>query len=349
MMSLVHMEHIQKEFGKTIALNDFSVTIPEGSLVSLLGPSGCGKTTALRILGGLLKADRGRTYFDSVEVSTVPAAQRDIGMVFQAYSLFPNMTARANVEFGLRTRKTPATQMKQLVDDIFEIIGLTEHQSKFPFQLSGGQQQRVALARAIVIRPKVLLLDEPLSALDAQVRNQLRDEIRRVQLEFGITTLFVTHDQEEAMTISDQVGVMHAGRLLQIDKPQIVYDLPANPTVARFVGAMNEIPTQLSGTKIRLFGSTFDIAPRSQLIPGSDTYMALIRPEALTLSRESESGGKATVLRTSFMGATSLVHLQLETGTQIAAHLSAHAALEFSPGLTAYVHATSQQILVAPR
>jgi putative spermidine/putrescine transport system ATP-binding protein len=145
-MSQVVMENIKKEFGKTLALDNFSVTIPEGSLVSLLGPSGCGKTTALRILAGLLKADQGRTFFDSLDVSDKPAAQRNIGMVFQAYSLFPNMSARANVEFGLRTRKTAEAQIKKLVDDIFEIIGLTEHQSKYPFQLSGGQQQRVALA-----------------------------------------------------------------------------------------------------------------------------------------------------------------------------------------------------------
>jgi len=346
-MSLVTMVNMRKEFGRTLALDDFSLTIPEGSLVSLLGPSGCGKTTALRILAGLLKPDKGRTMFDSVDVSATPASQRDIGMVFQAYSLFPNMSARSNVEFGLRTRKMAADQIKKKVDDIFEIIGLGEHQNKYPFQLSGGQQQRVALARAIVIRPKVLLLDEPLSALDAQVRNQLRDEIRRVQLEFGITTLFVTHDQEEAMTISDQVGVMHQGRLLQIDKPQIVYDLPANPIVARFVGAMNEIPVQIGGSKVTLFGETFDIAPRSQLSPSSNSHLALVRPEALTLSRGTSQGGRATVLRSSFLGATSLVHVKLDSGTQISVHVSAHAALEFPAGQTVSVQANGPQILVA--
>lgn len=341
------MQDIKKEFGKTLALDDFSLTIPEGSLVSLLGPSGCGKTTALRILAGLLKADRGRTFFDTIDVSDKPAAQRDIGMVFQAYSLFPNMSARANVEFGLRTRKTPDAQIKKMVDDIFEIIGLTDHQSKYPFQLSGGQQQRVALARAIVIRPKVLLLDEPLSALDAQVRTQLRDEIRRVQLEFGITTLFVTHDQEEAMTISDQVGVMHQGRLMQIDKPQLVYENPANPIVARFVGTMNEIPAQVGGSKVTLFGETFDISPRSELNGGGTSYLALVRPEALSLSTKSALGNRARIVRTSFMGATSLIHVQLDSARELSVHLSAQNALEYSVGQEVYVQANGSQILVA--
>jgi len=341
------MENITKEFGKTLALNDFSLAIPEGSLVSLLGPSGCGKTTALRILAGLLKADRGRTFFDTLDVSEKAASQRDIGMVFQAYSLFPNMSARANVEFGLRTRKTPEAQNKKLVDDIYEIIGLSDHQSKYPFQLSGGQQQRVALARAIVIRPKVLLLDEPLSALDAQVRSQLRDEIRRVQLEFGITTLFVTHDQDEAMTISDRVGVMHQGRLMQIDKPQLVYENPANPIVARFVGAMNEIPAQLGGSKVTFFGKTFEISPRSELSNAGTSCLALVRPEALTLSTDTYLGDRARILRTSFMGATSLVHLQLDSAREISVHLSAQSALEYSVGQEVYVQANGSEIMVA--
>lgn len=348
-MSQVIMENIRKEYGKTLALDNFSVTIPEGSLVSLLGPSGCGKTTALRILAGLLKADKGRTFFDSLEVSEKPASQRDIGMVFQAYSLFPNMSARANVEFGLRTRKTAETQIKKLVDDIFEIIGLTEHQNKYPFQLSGGQQQRVALARAIVIRPKVLLLDEPLSALDAQVRTQLRDEIRRVQLEFGITTLFVTHDQEEAMTISDQVGVMHQGQLMQIDKPQLVYENPTNPIVARFVGAMNEIPVAVGGSKVTLFGKVFELSPRSEVTVGAGSHLALVRPEALTLSTDSKLGDRARILRTSFMGATSLIHVGLDSDTEISIFLSAQNALEYSIGQEVYVQANVSEILVASK
>jgi putative spermidine/putrescine transport system ATP-binding protein len=348
-MSIVTMENIQKEFGKTVALNKFSLTIPEGSLVTLLGPSGCGKTTALRILAGLLKADRGHTFFDSTDVTSVAAAKRDIGMVFQAYSLFPNMTARENVEFGLRTRKTSRAEIHRKVDEIFQIIGLEEHQQKYPHQLSGGQQQRVALARAIVIRPRVLLLDEPLSALDAQVRTQLRDEIRRVQLEFGITTLFVTHDQEEAMTISDQMGVMHQGQLMQIDKPQLVYENPANPIVARFVGAMNEIPAAVDGSKVTLFGKVFELSPRSEVTVGAGSHLALVRPEALTLSTDSKLGDRARILRISFMGATSLIHVGLDSSTEISIHLSAQNALEYSIGQEVYVQANGSEILVASK
>jgi putative spermidine/putrescine transport system ATP-binding protein len=262
------------------------------------------------------------------------------------------MSARANVEFGLRTRKTAEVQIKKLVDDIFEIIGLTEHQSKYPFQLSGGQQQRVALARAIVIRPKVLLLDEPLSALDAQVRTQLRDEIRRVQLEFGITTLFVTHDQEEAMTISDQVGVMHKGQLMQIDKPQLVYENPANPIVARFVGAMNEIPAIVGGNKVTVFGKTFDLSPRSELSildSEANSYLALVRPEALTISTDSMLGDRARILRTSFMGATSLIHVGLDSAREISVLLSAQSALGYSIGQEVYVQANVSEVLVTSK
>jgi putative spermidine/putrescine transport system ATP-binding protein len=342
------MENIQKEFGKTVALNKFSLNIPEGSLVTLLGPSGCGKTTALRILAGLLKADRGHTFFDSTDVSSVPAAKRDIGMVFQAYSLFPNMTARENVEFGLKTRKVSRVEIEHKVDEIFQIIGLEDHQQKYPHQLSGGQQQRVALARAIVIRPKVLLLDEPLSALDAQVRTQLRDEIRRVQLEFGITTLFVTHDQDEAMTISDQVGVMHKGELLQIDKPQIVYESPKDPTVARFVGSMNEIPVKKIGSNsIILFGQNYPISTNSQLFDAKTEAIALLRPEAISVNQIEGEGQAATVIAKSFLGANSILHLKLDSGAVVTANISSEKAQLFSPRNQVRVSTKVQDVMVA--
>jgi putative spermidine/putrescine transport system ATP-binding protein len=346
-MSIVTMENIHKEFGKTVALNKFSLTIPEGSLVTLLGPSGCGKTTALRILAGLLKADRGHTFFDSTDVTSVAAAKRDIGMVFQAYSLFPNMTARENVEFGLRTRKTSRTEIQRKVDEIFQIIGLEEHQQKYPHQLSGGQQQRVALARAIVIRPRVLLLDEPLSALDAQVRTQLRDEIRRVQLEFGITTLFVTHDQEEAMTISDQVGVMHRGELMQLDKPQIVYESPVNPTVARFVGSMNEIPAKKVGSSsVILFGQSYPISSNSNPSDTASDVIALLRPESISVSLDESKGQAATVVSKSFLGANSILHLKLDNGTNVTVNLSSEDAQLYSPRAQVRVHTNVESVMV---
>lgn len=346
-MAQVVMENIHKEFVKTIALDNFSMTIPEASLVTLLGPSGCGKTTALRILAGLLKADRGKTLFDAIDVSTIPAAHRDIGMVFQAYSLFPNMTARENVEFGLRTRKEPAQQIRIITDSIFEVIGLAHHQKKYPHQLSGGQQQRIALARAIVIRPRVLLLDEPLSALDAQVRTQLRDEIRRVQLEFGITTLFVTHDQDEAMTISDQVGIMHQGKLLQIDKPQVVYQSPVNPTVARFVGSMNMVPVNLVDQKhISLFNQNYEISPQSQFTHTASAVVAMLRPEQIFISHDSSHGESATITRKSFLGAISIVHARLKNGTELIIHQSAEQASELHPQDDIYLRASNATVMV---
>ena len=344
-MSKVIMSNIKKSFGTTHALRDFSLTIPEGSLVTLLGPSGCGKTTALRILAGLIKADSGRTHFDETDVSDLPSAARDIGMVFQAYSLFPNMSARENVEFGLRVRKVGKEQMKRQVDDILELTGLSAHQGKYPHQLSGGQQQRTALARAIVIRPRILLLDEPLSALDAQVRDQLRDEIRRVQLEFGITTLFVTHDQEEAMTISDQVGVMHFGQLLQLDTPQKVYDNPVNPIVARFIGAMNEIPSIVAGESVIALSQRLAISDNSLFSRNSGKHFALVRPELISLS--ADDGETGTITQISFLGPVSRVMVALDTGVTITAVLPSPSALEFAPQQRTMVKINSERVLVS--
>ena len=346
-MSKVEMANIEKSFGRTHALRDFSLTIPEGSLISLLGPSGCGKTTALRILAGLITADSGKTFFDSSDISNTPSAARDIGMVFQAYSLFPNMSARQNVEFGLKVRKVATSEMKKRVDDILEITGLAIHQQKYPHQLSGGQQQRTALARAIVIRPRILLLDEPLSALDAQVRDQLRDEIRRVQLEFGITTLFVTHDQEEAMTISDQVGVMHQGSLMQLDVPQRVYDNPENPLVARFIGAMNEIPAVVAGSSAIVLGQRLEISQKSEYSRAVGQNFALVRPEFIELDAENGEGEEGTISQVSFLGPTSRIHVTLHSGTKIIVVLPSAQAFNFSPQQRVKVSIGTSSVLVS--
>ena len=204
-------------YGTVHALDGLSLTLAPGELVALLGPSGCGKTTALRILAGLDEPTAGRVLVGGKDLTTVPANKRDMGMVFQAYSLFPHLTARANVEFGLMLRGVDAGRRRTRALEMLDLVGLSVHADRYAAQLSGGQQQRVALARALAFRPSVLLLDEPLSALDAKVRAQLRDEIRRVQLEVGTTTLFVTHDQEEALAMADRVGVMNQGRLEQLD------------------------------------------------------------------------------------------------------------------------------------
>ena len=217
-----------KYFGKVKALDGLTLDIAEGELVALLGPSGCGKTTALRALAGLQELDRGAMIVDGQDVTFQKASNRGMGMVFQAYSLFPHMTARENVEYGLRLRvhKTSGQKRKARSAELLDLVGLDTHANHYPYQLSGGQQQRIALARALAISPKVLLLDEPLSALDAKVRTQLREEIRRIQVELGTTTLFVTHDQEEALGIADRVGVMRNGQLEQIAAPAELYDRP---------------------------------------------------------------------------------------------------------------------------
>jgi putative spermidine/putrescine transport system ATP-binding protein len=268
-------------------------------------------------------------------------------MVFQAYSLFPNMTARQNVEFGLRTRRVNKSEIESRVKKIFEIIELGSHIDRYPHQLSGGQQQRVALARAIVVRPKVLLLDEPLSALDAQVRDQLRDEIKRVQREFGITTLFVTHDQEEAMTISDRVGVMDKGRLLQIDTPQKVYAQPINPTVARFIGIMNEVPAVVSGNTVATLGSNFSLALESSFAPGSKNLKALIRPEAIEIIEPNHIGVPGKIISISFLGPIAMVQISLDRNLEIRAILPAAMINRYQVDQVVHVTSSAKSLIVA--
>src|ERR1700691_3025103 len=241
----VSLRDLTRAFGATKALDGMSLDIAPGELVALLGPSGCGKTTALRIVAGFETADAGEVLIDGQDVSGRSAAKRDMGMVFQSYSLFPNMSALDNVGFGLRMRKAGGAVRRQKAGELLEMVGLSAQSGQFPHQLSGGQQQRVALARALAIEPRVLLLDEALSALDAKVRLQLREQIRTLQQPLPATTLLVTHDQEEALSIADRVGVMKDGRLEQVAEPSQLYDQPATAFVAEFVGTMHRTPGYL--------------------------------------------------------------------------------------------------------
>jgi putative spermidine/putrescine transport system ATP-binding protein len=243
----VELVDLHRRYGEVRALDGLTLEIGPGELVALLGPSGCGKTTALRSLAGLERLDGGRILAGGRDITDVPANRRDMGMVFQAYSLFPHMTARENVAFGLRLRGIGTAERRRTADRFLDLVGLADRAQRYPHQLSGGQQQRVALARALAIGPRVLLLDEPLSALDAKVRAQLRDEIRRIQLELGTTTLFVTHDQDEALAMADRVAVMHAGRLEQVAPPVELYERPRTARVAEFVGLTNRLRGEARG------------------------------------------------------------------------------------------------------
>jgi putative spermidine/putrescine transport system ATP-binding protein len=314
----VRMEGLSRHYGPVVALDRLDLTLQPGELVALLGPSGCGKTTTLRLVAGLEDADTGHITVGGKDITRVSAAKRDMGMVFQAYSLFPHMTVRQNVAFGLRLRKVSAAQRDKRAIEMLDLVGLSTQADRYPNQISGGQQQRVALARALAIEPQVLLLDEPLSALDAKVRAQLRDQIRRIQLEVGITTLFVTHDQEEALAIADRVGVMRDGRLEQLAPPTEVYSRPATPFVAEFVGLSNRLPGEVRGGEVTVRGRTLPLVERD--VPDGQV-VALVRPEAVTLASHAsaESGPLVgTVIAVTFLGATSRVTVDLGDTTILA-------------------------------
>src|SRR5207253_4703773 len=314
----VRLENLQRRYAGVTALDGLSLTMAPGELVALLGPSGCGKTTALRLVAGLEQADSGRVVVGGEDVTGQPTNKRDVGMVFQAYSLFPHLTAWQNVAFGLQMRKVDARQRRQRAGEMLELVGLSGFADRFAHQLSGGQQQRVALARALAIQPKVLLLDEPLSALDAKVRARLRDEIRRVQLEVGITTLFVTHDQEEALAIADRVGVMQPGRLEQLGPPTEIYSRPATPFVADFVGLTNRMRGDVGGGAIKIRGASIPLVHPD--VPDGPA-IALVRPEAVSLvtDGEIEEGPLVgTVIAVVFLGAVSRVTVDLGDATVLA-------------------------------
>jgi putative spermidine/putrescine transport system ATP-binding protein len=314
----VRLENLVRRYGTVTALDGLSLTIAPGELVALLGPSGCGKTTALRLLAGLEQADEGRVVIGGKDVTDLPASRRNIGMVFQAYSLFPHMVAWENVAFGLQMRHVNAAERKKRALDMLELVGLSRVANRYANQMSGGQQQRVALARALAINPQVLLLDEPLSALDAKVRARLRDEIRRIQLEVGITTLFVTHDQEEALAIADRVGVMQAGKLEQLGPPTVVYSRPATPFVADFVGLTNRIPGEVKFGGVEVRGTELPLVQND--VP-TGPAIALVRPEAVTITGDGDVASGplvGTVIAVAFLGATSRVTVDLGDITVLA-------------------------------
>lgn len=269
----VEVKGLAKHYGASKVFDKLSFSIEEGEFITLLGPSGCGKSTLLRCLAGLEKPDEGRIFVDGEDITQTKAQKRGIGMVFQSYALFPNMTVAENIAFGLKMQKLPKGEMLHRVAQAIRLVELVGNEKKYPNQLSGGQRQRVALARALVVKPRILLLDEPLSALDARIRRNLRDEIRSIQREMHLTTIFVTHDQEEAMTMSDRIFLMNKGQFVQVGTPEEVYLSPASEFAARFIGSYNLLTKEQAG----------------RITEAHDEALYAVRPESVYVREE---GGK---------------------------------------------------------
>jgi putative spermidine/putrescine transport system ATP-binding protein len=343
----VSLHSLSRAYGSVRALDGLSLEIAPGELLALLGPSGCGKTTALRIVAGFESADRGSVVVNGRDMSTVPAARRDMGMVFQSYSLFPNMSAVDNVGFGLRMRKKGAAQRRSQAAELLDMVGLADHAKHYPHQLSGGQQQRVALARALAIEPSVLLLDEPLSALDAKVRLQLREQIRSLQQRLGTTTLFVTHDQEEALSMADRVGVMRDGRLEQVAVPSELYADPASAFVAEFVGTMNRIPGEMDGGgRVRVLGTVLPV--KGEPPAGAGGLDVLVRPEGLRMTAVP-NGGNGIVTIATFLGSLTRVSVLLPGDVTVQVDQPSAEAAVMPPGTSVQVSVAEAPVLVTTR
>jgi putative spermidine/putrescine transport system ATP-binding protein len=319
-MTFLTLTGIQKRFGLSVAVEDFNLAAQKGEFVSFLGPSGCGKTTTLRMIAGFEQPTAGTISIDGVDITNRPPNRRNVGMVFQSYALFPNMTVADNVGFGLRVRKRPKDDIRKRVVELLELIHLPDKADRYPWQLSGGQQQRVALARALAIEPQVLLLDEPLSALDAKIRVILRREIRAIQQELGITTVYVTHDQEEALSLSDRIVVMSEGRVEQIGTPFEIYNFPATSFVASFVGTLSLMSGVVTGAaegRIAVDGQEIRSAKPVEARDGAKVPLAL-RPEMLTLG---EGGGSdrlsGTIADVTFLGSIVRIRVRLNGGATV--------------------------------
>lgn len=283
-MSFVSVEHLQKSYSATPVFSDINFTLTQGEFVTLLGPSGCGKSTLLRCIAGLTPVDAGKILLEGQDIVPLSPQKRDIGMVFQSYALFPNMSVEQNVDFGLRMQKVSANDTQKRVAEVLQMVELNDFAKRYPHQLSGGQCQRVALARSLVTRPRLLLLDEPLSALDARIRKHLREQIRTIQRELGLTTIFVTHDQEEALVMSDRIFLMNQGRIVQSGNAENLYAAPVNAFAASFIGNYNVLDAQAA----------------SRLLQRPVTGRIAIRPETLGLSVQGEPD--ALILSHSLLG-----------------------------------------------
>jgi sulfate transport system ATP-binding protein len=317
---MIAVRALRKSFGDFVALDDVSLEIPDGSLTSLLGPSGSGKSTLLRIIAGLEQPDEGIVVIGGEDATRMPPQRRGIGFVFQHYAAFKHMSVRDNVAFGLKIRRQPTDRITARVDELLEVVGLSGYHKRYPNQLSGGQRQRMALARALAVEPKVLLLDEPFGALDAKVRAELREWLRRLHDEVHVTTVLVTHDQEEAMTVSDRIAVMDHGRIEQVGAPRELYDRPANRFVMGFLGPVSQVGEQL------------------------------VRPHDIAISLSPEDGARqAEVARVVHLGFEVRVELRLEGDGTVSAQITRHEAeqLELVEGGTVWVRTTGRAAVPA--
>ncbi|MEY0430974.1 ferric ABC transporter ATP-binding protein [Providencia rettgeri] len=296
----VELKNVTKRFGNNTVIDDLSLSIPQGSMVTLLGPSGCGKTTVLRLVAGLEKPTEGRMFIDGEDVTDRSIQQRDICMVFQSYALFPHMSLGDNVGYGLKMLRLPKAEIKKRVDEALELVDLAGFADRFVDQISGGQQQRVALARALILKPKVLLFDEPLSNLDANLRRSMREKIRELQQQFNITSLYVTHDQSEAFAVSDMVLVMNKGKIMQLGSPQELYRQPASKFMASFMGDANIFPATLSADSVDIFN--YRLPRPEQFVTDKTAVTVGVRPEAITLSLQGEDSQRCIVTHVAYMG-----------------------------------------------
>ena len=346
----ITIDHLTVEYDGPVVLDRLSLAIGNGQFFTLLGPSGCGKTTLLRTIAGFLQARSGHILFGDRDVTHLPAHRRDIGMVFQDYALFPNRTVFENVAYGLRARKIAEADIRQRVNQALERVGLAGFANRLPAALSGGQRQRVALARALVIKPQVLLMDEPLSNLDAKLRVQIRETIRELQQESGITTVFVTHDQEEALALSDYIGVMDRGRLRQVGTPGEIYRQPTSGYVADFVGGANiiKVPAAPQGdSALCSFGA---LAVTRQIPAGHECVIA-IRPEDIALVAQGGSTNQfaATIVARSFLGEKTAYRVALADGTHLRVHRAREDDTGLLPGTACTIHIDpARALLVEP-
>ncbi|CUX72403.1 Spermidine/putrescine import ATP-binding protein PotA [Clostridium sp. C105KSO15] len=317
----ISIENAVKRFGKDTIINGLSLDIKPGEFFTLLGPSGCGKTTLLRMIIGFNSIEGGEIKVDQKVINNIPTNKRNMGMVFQNYAIFPHMSVKDNVAFGLKNRKVPASQIEAQVDEILKIVKIDHLKNRMPAKLSGGQQQRVALARAIVIHPEVLLMDEPLSNLDAKLRVEMRNAIKRIQQQIGITTVYVTHDQEEALAVSDRIAVMNGGVIQQIDTPKNIYQRPANLFVSTFIGLSNILSgialVKNGETSIRIQDYTVPMEHVNQDVKDGQNIKVSIRPEEFIINQADGDGIPATVKSSVFLGITTHYFVTLANGQEI--------------------------------